>query len=132
MIKNPIFIFEGTASTGLDKVPLNRLIFIEDSDDSGTPLLVMIIDKTNIIDTTTISTFLDLTAQYKKMSADKTTIDALQVDAGTLDTQEGTYYLDWTNTSNKPDPTITLGTDLSGNIEYVNPRFTSTTGYTFE
>lgn len=38
------------------------------------------------------------------------------IDADQLDGQEGTYYLDWTNTTNKPDPTITLGGDLSGSI----------------
>ena len=36
------------------------------------------------------------------------------LDADTLDGQQGSYYLDWTNTTNKPDPTITLGGDLSG------------------
>ena len=38
------------------------------------------------------------------------------LDADTLDGQQGSYYLDWTNTTNKPDPTITLGGDLSGSV----------------
>ena len=38
------------------------------------------------------------------------------LNADLLDGQEGTYYLDWTNTTNKPDPVITLGGDLSGNV----------------
>jgi len=38
------------------------------------------------------------------------------LNADQLDGQEGTYYLDWTNTTNKPDPVITLGGDLSGSV----------------
>ncbi|MCW4012757.1 MAG: hypothetical protein NWF07_07165, partial [Candidatus Bathyarchaeota archaeon] len=38
------------------------------------------------------------------------------LDADTLDGQHSAYYLDWTNVTNKPDPTITLGGDLSGSI----------------
>jgi hypothetical protein len=38
------------------------------------------------------------------------------LNADLLDGQEGTYYLDWTNTTNKPDPVITLGGDLSGSV----------------
>ena len=64
MIKNPLFIFEDGTSKGLDKVPLNRLVFIEDSDGAGTPLLITIQDKTTVDSNTTITTFLALTAQY--------------------------------------------------------------------
>jgi len=38
------------------------------------------------------------------------------VDAGTLDGEEGAYYLDWANTTDKPDPTITLAGDLTGSV----------------
>ncbi len=38
------------------------------------------------------------------------------LNADQLDGQEGSYYLDWTNTTNKPDPVITLGGDLSGSV----------------
>lgn len=38
------------------------------------------------------------------------------LDADLLDGQHGSYYLDWTNTTNKPDPTITLAGDLSGSV----------------
>ena len=38
------------------------------------------------------------------------------LNADLLDGQEGTYYLDWTNTTNKPDPVITLGGDLTGSV----------------
>lgn len=36
------------------------------------------------------------------------------LDADLLDGQEGTYYLDWTNTTNKPDPTVTV--TLTGDV----------------
>ena len=36
------------------------------------------------------------------------------IDADLLDGQHGSYYLDWTNTTNKPDPTITLTGDVTG------------------
>lgn len=38
------------------------------------------------------------------------------IDADLLDGQHGSYYLDWTNVTNKPDPVITLGGDLSGSV----------------
>lgn len=37
-------------------------------------------------------------------------------DAVTLSGQPGSYYLNWTNTTNKPDPTITLSGDLTGSV----------------
>ena len=49
---------------------------------------------------------------------DLKTVDgaASGLDADLLDGQHGSYYLNWTNTTNKPDPTITLGGDLSGSV----------------
>ena len=38
------------------------------------------------------------------------------LDADLLDGQEGSYYLNWANTTNKPDPVITLAGDLSGSV----------------
>ena len=38
------------------------------------------------------------------------------LDADLLDGQDGLWYQDWTNTTNKPDPTITLAGDLSGSV----------------
>jgi hypothetical protein len=38
------------------------------------------------------------------------------LDADLLDGQEGTYYTDFTNQTNLPDPTITLAGDLSGTV----------------
>lgn len=38
------------------------------------------------------------------------------LDADLLDGQNGSYYLDWVNVTNKPDPVITLGGDCSGSV----------------
>lgn len=38
------------------------------------------------------------------------------LNADELDDQEGSYYLDFNNATNKPDPTITLGGDLTGSV----------------
>lgn len=38
------------------------------------------------------------------------------LDSDTLDGQHGSYYIDWANMLNKPDPTITLSGDLSGSV----------------
>lgn len=37
-----------------------------------------------------------------------------------FDGQNSSYYLDWTNVTNKPDPTITLAGDLSGSVTLTN------------
>lgn len=38
------------------------------------------------------------------------------LNADKLDSQDGSYYLDWTNVTNKPDPVITLDGDLTGSV----------------
>jgi hypothetical protein len=38
------------------------------------------------------------------------------LNADLLDGEEGSYYLDWTNVTNKPDPTITLTGDVTGSV----------------
>ena len=42
------------------------------------------------------------------------------LDADLLDGQEGTYYLDFTNATNIPDPTLTLDGDVSGSATFTN------------
>lgn len=37
-----------------------------------------------------------------------------------LDGQQGSYYLDWTNTTNKPDPTLTINGDASGSATFTD------------
>ena len=59
----------------------------------------------------------------------KTFIDNLNVDADTLDGQDGTYFLDWTNTTNKPDPVVnvTITGDITGSAEATLDNLTSNT-----
>lgn len=38
------------------------------------------------------------------------------LDADLLDGQHGSYYLDWSNVTNKPDPVITLAGDATGSV----------------
>lgn len=38
------------------------------------------------------------------------------LDADLLDGQQGSYYLDWANVTNKPDPVITLAGDATGSV----------------
>ena len=66
--------------------------------------------------TTGVFSFTERTAS--EILADLKTVDgaASGLDADLLDGQHGSYYLDWTNTTNKPDPTITLDGDLSGSV----------------
>ena len=42
------------------------------------------------------------------------------LNADLLDGQHGSYFLDWTNTSNKPSPIITFGGDVSGSVTLSN------------
>jgi hypothetical protein len=42
------------------------------------------------------------------------------LDADLLDGQQGSYYLDWTNVTNKPDPTLTLSGDVSGSATFTD------------
>jgi len=47
---------------------------------------------------------------------DKAAVDALGVDAATLDGLAPSHYLDFTNFTNVPNPTITLSGDVSGSV----------------
>ena len=59
----------------------------------------------------------------------KSFVDALNVNSDTLDSQDGTYYLDWTNTTNKPDPVVnvTLTGDVTGSAQATLIDVTSNT-----
>lgn len=41
-------------------------------------------------------------------------------DADLLDGQQGSYYLDWTNVTNKPDTTVTLAGDATGSATFTD------------
>ncbi|QDP60429.1 MAG: hypothetical protein GOVbin1096_57 [Prokaryotic dsDNA virus sp.] len=54
------------------------------------------------------------------ISSDITGNAATATNADQLDGQHGAYYLDWANTTNKPDPLITLNGDVSGSGTMTN------------
>jgi hypothetical protein len=58
MNKKVIYSFKDTTSTGLDIIPVNSLILIEDYDGNGTPKQILLSDKTGITGTTTIGDLL--------------------------------------------------------------------------
>jgi len=47
-------------------------------------------------------------------------INATADNSTLLDNNNSAYYLDWTNTTNKPDPTLTLDGDVTGSITMTN------------
>ena len=64
---------------------------------------------TDFVDSAEVNTLIDT-------RVNKTFVDALNVDADTLDNQDGTYYLDYTNFTNTPT-LPTLGTDFVDSVE---------------
>ena len=63
MLQKPIYSFNGTTSIGIDKVPLNGNICIEDV--SGYPKYIVLVDKTGIDSQTTVATLLSSTSLWK-------------------------------------------------------------------
>ena len=76
----------------------------------------LILTQANASAPTLTSTIATGTAPLDITSTTKVT--NLNVDK--LDNQEGSYYLDWTNTTNKPDTVITLSGDATGNVTLTN------------
>ena len=75
------------------------------------------------IQTSASPTFVNITATNQLISSVVSGTSPISVSSSTvvnnlntdlLDGQHGSFYLDWTNTTNKPDPTITLLGDVSG------------------
>jgi len=198
MIKKPLFSFDNVNSTGLDTVPLNATIIIEDSSSGAnepeSPKLIYIFDQTNITGSTTIGYLLsNLTNQWAELGgsgegvrdvtkatatagqtvfsctyddADNTdvflngvkmlqtdqytltsgntltlesgaqvgdfvevlsfyTIDYPVTDADTLDSFNGTYYLDWDNFTDTPSTLAGYGLDAVA-APLASPTFTGT------
>ena len=67
MTTKPFYTFDAVTDTGVDLVPLNSTIQIEDS--GGVPQYITLTDRTGIDAATTISALLLLTAQYEPLSS---------------------------------------------------------------
>ena len=67
MTRKPIYSFDTTASLGIDKVPVNNTIIIEDYDGNGTPKQVILTDKTGVTGSTTIADLLGLRSLWKTL-----------------------------------------------------------------
>lgn len=65
MNKKHLYSFKDVNTVGIDKVPENSPILIEDSDGTGIPYQIFLVDKTGITGATTINTLLTtLTSQW--------------------------------------------------------------------
>lgn len=101
----------GTFSNGLQAPTYN--------DSTGK----MSMSLTQDIQTSASPTFVNITATNQLISSVSSGTSPISVSSSTvvtnlnadlLDDQDGSYYLDWTNVTNKPDPSITLLGDVSG------------------
>lgn len=88
------------------------------------------------IQSTASPSFVDITATNQLISSVSAGTSPISVSSSTVvdnlnsdlfDDQEGSYYLDWTNTTNKPDPTITLLGDVSGSATFTDLTSASVT-----
>ncbi len=71
MRRNPIFSFAGTASKGLENMPDNSPVLIEDSDGAGKPQLIFVHDITGITSNTSIADLLALTDQWTELGGEE-------------------------------------------------------------
>ena len=69
MIKRLTYTFADTSETGIDEIPLNSVVLIEDSNGLGKPVQFILIDKTSVDSATTIAGFLTLTAQWTEIAS---------------------------------------------------------------
>lgn len=81
-------------------------------------------------------TFVDITATNQLISSVANGTSPISVSSSTivnnlnsdlLDGEHGSYYLDWTNTTNKPDPEITLLGDATGSATFTDLTSASVT-----
>ena len=117
MQTNPIFQFENTSSTGINEVPINGIVHINDYDGNGTPNQVLKIALGTLDSSSTIQDFLNDTTLYHKIS----TIfinDLSDVDTSTTAPSNG-QILKWDGSNwvsaDDEDTTYTAGTGLALN-----------------
>ena len=69
MKTNPIFQFNSTTETGIDKVPENAMVLIKDSDGAGTPMQVIKTALGSLDSTSTVQDFLNDVSLYAGIEA---------------------------------------------------------------
>lgn len=69
MTTKSLYSFDNTASTGVDQVPLNSPILIEDLDGQNTPKLLMITNRAGLVPGTTVAQLLALPDQWTDLTA---------------------------------------------------------------
>jgi len=70
MKTNPIFQFNTTTDTGINRVPVGAKILIIDNDGNGTPKEVIKIDLGTLDETSTIADFLNDSSLFTEISAE--------------------------------------------------------------
>lgn len=124
MSKNIFYTFDNVSSTGLDKVPVNAPILIEDAG-SGIPKFIMITDKTGITSSSTVTDLLALTSQWKGLGINNP-IDPANITQDSThrfvsDTEKGTWNGKISTVS--ADTAPQLGGDLDGNAKKIKNLF---------
>jgi len=65
--RNPIFTFENLLSTGINKIPLDSIITVDDFDGSGNSRSVVVKSISGMTGSSTISDFLANTVLFKEV-----------------------------------------------------------------
>ncbi len=73
MIKRPLYNFVDTSELGINLVPLNSIVYINDADGNGNSKIIVLISKNTITGSSTIQDLLDNGALYQDLTASKTT-----------------------------------------------------------
>ncbi|RKZ24617.1 hypothetical protein DRQ26_07205 [bacterium] len=69
MTIKPMYIFDATTDTGIDKVPVDATITIKDSDGAGTASQVVKLANTGMTGTSTIADFLADETLFRSISS---------------------------------------------------------------
>ena len=118
MTRKAIYSFKNSSSLGIDIVPLNSFIHIQDI--LGKSKTIVLISITGLNDTSTIQNLLDLPAQYESISVDSIT-DLENVYSSMSPVEGQALIYDVTNgwqAEDITDPTITNFTATSGQTTF--------------
>jgi cytoskeletal protein CcmA (bactofilin family) len=69
MKRNPLYVFDDLQSRGIDRVPVDSTIQINDVDQQGTPRIIQLVSKTGLGPDTTIAQFLAMPDTYVDLNA---------------------------------------------------------------